>query len=310
MKDAVLLLVSGLLAAGSAALTATLVGTADASSPDGSEIVTPGLSATDERIARLLERQDELERFLAAQTPADAAPSAEARPDLVREAVQAWLEANAGALAAGAGASPDEVLVAGDPAVASMRGAPLGELIDLIRDDSLSGADRERAWRRLAEAGRLDEVVAELERLVEQEPQDPDLRVTLGNAYLQQLFQGSSGPRAGELAGAADAAFDAALRLDETHWEARFTKAVSLSNWPAFLGKQGEAIEEFERLVTQQEQQTAQSGHEQTYLFLGNMYLETGETDKALSTWRNGLERFPASEALREQIQRNGGGGR
>ncbi len=80
------------------------------------------------------------------------------------------------------------------------------------------------------------------------------------------------------------------------------SKAVSLSNWPAFLGKQPEAIRQFEILRQQQASGTAQSSHAQTYYYLGNMYQQTGEPDKALATWRDGLARFPDYEPLRRQL--------
>ena len=309
MKDALLLTCAAVLAAGASVATTLFLSPAaakDAGEGSDDGAAAPRADALASQLAALESKQEELDRFLATLetvTPAEAGTDPTAA---IAEAVEAWLADNADALVA-PGAVASEAGTE-DPALAAIRNAEVSELIDLITDDTLSGEELQAAWSRIAETGRLDEVVSALEGMVEQDPQNPDLRVTLGNAYLQQLFSGESGPQAGILATKADEAFDAALRMDENHWAARFTKAVSLSNWPAFLGKQGEAIAEFERLVEIQEQQTADSNHAQTYLFLGNMYLETGDAAKALSTWRRGLERFPASDALREQIERNGGG--
>ena len=60
----------------------------------------------------------------------------------------------------------------------------------------------------------------------------------------------------------ADQAFDAALAVDEKHWDARFTKATALSFWPPIFGKQAESVRQFEILIDQQESagRTAQGG--------------------------------------------------
>ena len=101
----------------------------------------------------------------------------------------------------------------------------------------------------------------------------------------------------------ADKAFDKALEVDDEHWEARFNKAVSLSNWPAFLGKSGEAIRQFEILVAQQEGSgKTRGGFDQTYHFLGNMYQQIGETDKAAAIWARGRELYPDSRPILEQL--------
>ena len=128
---------------------------------------------------------------------------------------------------------------------------------------------------------------------------------TLGHAYLQKVFDVGMGPMAMMWSDKANGAFDQALALDGEHWEARFSKAMSLSNMPAFLGKSAEAMQEFETLIDQQESRDARPQDEQAYYYLGNLYLQTGETDKALEAWRRGLGRFPDSSGLLQQIQRN-----
>ncbi len=307
MKDALAFTLSGLLAAGAAALTTISIGS-DTTTDAVAAAAVPGDSALTAQLQSLEAKQAELEQFLHSltNTPvAEVDPAAQDRA--IAAAVRTWLEENADDLVAGSGAVEGAVEDESDVALEALREAEISDLIDLISDGSLSGEELQYAWQRLADAGRLDDVVAELERMVELDPQDPDLRVTLGNSYLQQLFHGGNGPLAGILATKADGAFDAAIQLDDSHLEARLMKAVSLSNWPAFLGKQGEAIAEFEELIRRQEEQQVDESYAQSYLFLGNMYLETGEADKALATWRRGLELYPSSGALREQIERNGG---
>jgi len=116
------------------------------------------------------------------------------------------------------------------------------------------------------------------------------------------VFKAGNGPEAGIWATKADKAFDAALAVDDHCWDARFSKAVSLSFWPPVFGKQGEAIKNFEVLTEQQASQPSDPKFAQTWLLLGNMYQQTGRMDQALATWQKGLALFPGNEALQAQI--------
>lgn len=157
-------------------------------------------------------------------------------------------------------------------------------------------------WQRAAKEGLTDALVAHFEQQASADPTNPAKRVDLGNAYLQKVFTAGGGPMAGVWAVKADKAFDAALEIDPQHWEARFTKAVSLSFWPPALGKQAMAIQEFETLLGQQSAGAPRPEHAQTYLFLGNVHQGSGSIQKALETWRRGLELFPDNEELRQRI--------
>ena len=148
-------------------------------------------------------------------------------------------------------------------------------------------------------------MIASFERLAAMSPNNPDLQAELGDAYLQKLFDVGTGPTAALYGEKADAAYDAALALDAEHWDARFNKAVSLSLWPTFLGKGSEAIEQFEILIDQQRKREARPEFAQSYYYLGNMYLETGNAEKARRAWSEGLEAFPDSDILRDQLARN-----
>ena len=121
-------------------------------------------------------------------------------------------------------------------------------------------------------------------------------RVTLG----QGDFVGCGGE--GRVYRKGDTAYDRALELDGEHWRARFNKAISLSFWPAALGKQPEAIKHFEILVDQQGSGRTHPGHPETHYYLGNMYLQMGDREKAIATWEAGLAKVPDHENLRKQI--------
>jgi tetratricopeptide (TPR) repeat protein len=179
---------------------------------------------------------------------------------------------------------------------------PMGELVAVLAETGFGNEERQRIFQALRDNGRIDEYVAAIEALAEANPNDVDLQVALGHAYLQKLFGVGNSPEAGPLAFKSDAAFDRALALDDENWSARFSKAVSLSNWPAFLGRGPEAIEHFEILIEQQASQPKRPEFAMSYLFLGNMQQAAGQREQALATWRAGLEQFPEHDDLAEAL--------
>jgi len=172
-----------------------------------------------------------------------------------------------------------------------------------LTDPSVNWEERRKKWSELAKAGLLDEVLALYEKQAAENPNDTKAQTALGNAYLNKLFNSPQGPEAGVWGTKADKAFDRALALDDHNWEARYVKAVSLSNWPAFLGKQPEAIANLEILVQQQSQGPLQPHYAQTYLILGNLYKPTGKNDQALAMWQQGQALFPNDAEIQKQIQ-------
>jgi tetratricopeptide (TPR) repeat protein len=240
------------------------------------------------------------------------------------ESEQRALATRLAELPAGTGAAPASSRVAArdvDAAVAEFLakelgrapdplGADDGDLRDASRADAerilsgtLSEGELEALWQELRDQKRIDAVLAEIEQQAALAPHDPDLQSELGKAYLQKLFDDGIGPMAAVWGEKADGAFDRALALDDRHWEARFQKALALSNWPAFLGKQGESVRQFEILMDQQERGAASAEQAWTYFFLGNLYHQGGDREKAQATWRRGASRFPDSAQLRAKTE-------
>lgn len=155
-------------------------------------------------------------------------------------------------------------------------------------------------WKRLHAAGKGDEALARLEALVQANPRDVQAQMALANACLSYM-RIETGRY--ELAMRADRAFDDVLAVDDKHWEARFTKAVSYSFWPPITGKPKQAVEHLDKLVAQQETMPPQPHEAQTYLILGNL-LEPSDPARAREVWAKGARRHPDHAELAKKLGR------
>lgn len=259
-------------------------------------VASPSLLSAD-AIETTLRRVDELESQVAklrAQrdaTPAEASATSArvvAQPiddATIDAAVERALAARGMARPASPAAETDKPFDAKERAVA-MRG----------KSDFWSNSE---LYKRMFAEGRMDELVAAFEAAATASPNDTEAQMDVGNAYLAYLqLDNSKWP----LSQKADQAFDRVLAIDETHWNARFTKAMSYTFWPDFLGKKKEAIGHFETLMTQQDARPAQPHESNTYLILGNLLEQRGEADKAKEIWRRGLRRHPTDAQLLQKV--------
>lgn len=286
-----------LVAAASAALVWSLARGADgvARADERALALEARLAQMEESLARLSEHVERNQARLE-QASGPALRLAQASPDVAMDAVSAAADDVA---ATGA----DDDLTAADQTAAAPEGAlDLQELMLRLRSGELDDEEKFGLWQKIAAAGQLDEALALVEEAIQLDPTNPDLRVHLGSAYLQKVFTVPEYAK-GTWAIKADGAYDQALELDPKHWEARFSKAISLSFWPAITGKQPEAIRQFETLIEQQEARGgAEEGYDQTYLFLGNLYQQTGKTEQAKAIWQKGSALFPQNAELKAAL--------
>jgi len=194
-----------------------------------------------------------------------------------------------------------QVASASKPAEAKDAFDPRAALEELLAGE-LSHDEKLAKWKEIDAAGGVDDVVALFEEYAREHPDSAAAQVELGSAYLQKVFKAGNGPEAGVWAIKADQAFDAGLEIDDHNWDARFSKAVSLSFWPPVFGKSTEAIKHFEILCAQQADQPSDPKFAQTWVLLGNLYQQLGKTDQALATWEKGLALFPGYGDLEAQI--------
>jgi len=250
----------------------------------------------------LLDRRlDDLERRLEVLGNASAPRSLEARQELpafddasIERAVRAWLDRNRGDLApalaeaAAKGAEPAKTF---DPAATASQ---------LWKLEWEAQAQR---WQELS-AQERDALVAHIESLAKSHPNDADLQVRLGEAYVQKILAPGTGfMEMAKFGQAADRQFTKALELDDHHWDARFNKAMGLAHQPAVLGGRPKAIEHLEILLQQQEQLAPETKHAGAYLVLGNLWAEQGNQDKAREIWERGRKRHPNSRELSDRLK-------
>jgi hypothetical protein len=214
-------------------------------------------------------------------------------------AVRPLAEASSGgvALAAKDGAAAEPVPAAAGDAPATPE-EKLDRGLEVLLDPAKSWDEKQRAWKDLADAGLIDRAVEAFERRARESPGSADAQAEAGMAYIQKLNTLANDIEKGTWAAKADRSFDAALAIDDRHWDARFMKAMSLSFWPPVFGKQGEAIRQFEVLREQQAEAPLQERFAETYLLLGNLYRNRGEAEKAAEVWRDGARRFPGNKDL------------
>lgn len=235
----------------------------------------------EQTLGRLEQLSARLQALPAGRTPAEPVSAA-----MIEAALAKWMAAN-GTVAASTPSSKSKI-------------ATIEEALARIDASAKDFDSLVAAWKEIEEAGHGDAVIAQFENGAKAAPGDADAQFHYGSILLVAL-QNKPTTMQGEYAMKADAAFDRALENDEQHWGARFSKATSLSFWPKITGKQTEAMKHFEVLMSQQEAGQTKPEFAQTYLFLGNMYQDNGQGDKAKEVFERGLRYFPNDAGLKAQ---------
>ncbi|MFN0206643.1 MAG: hypothetical protein ACKVS6_10085 [Planctomycetota bacterium] len=177
------------------------------------------------------------------------------------------------------------------------------DLFAKLTDPDGSWESRERIWKQLQEAGMMDQAIEALRKRAEDSQGSADAQYELAQAYIAKLQTVKDNSEMGKYAMLADQMFDKALTVDPQHWEARFSKAISLSFWPAFTGKPAEAVTQLETLRKQQEDRGGSNPeYAKTYQILGNLYQQQGKPDQAQEIWKKGASLFPNDAELKQKL--------
>lgn len=171
-----------------------------------------------------------------------------------------------------------------------------------------SGKEKHELLQQLVKAGQIDAVIAELKQRATDNPDNPAIPTTLGEAILNKLRDLHDSGKGdyneiGILAMQADQSFNAALKIDPQNWEANYVKAASMYYWPANPERDADVAQRLSNLIDQQEKAaTQQPEFVQTYLTLGNQYQKLNQPEKAVATWQMGLQKFPNDPELLKKI--------
>lgn len=176
------------------------------------------------------------------------------------------------------------------------------KMATLVDTDS-GWSSKQKAWDELKKKGLVDDALAFFEQRAEENPGNADFRAELGNAYIQKLFTVPPGPSQLKWSMKADGQYDKALAVNDQHWDARFSKAINYSFLPPLFGKQGKAIENFEILMKQQEDQPREGRFAKTYLLLGNIFSSQGKPEKAQQIWGRGAALHPDHMELASRLR-------
>jgi len=169
-----------------------------------------------------------------------------------------------------------------------------------------SAAEKHDLFQQLIKSGQMDQAIAELKQRAIDDPNNPQLSTTIGEALLNKVRviheAGGDVNEMGILAMQADQSFNAALKIDPQNWEADFVKASSMYYWPPDATRDNDVVQRLSGLIDQQETMTPNPAFVQTYVVLGNEYQKIGQPEKALATWQLGLTKFPNDPALVKKI--------
>jgi hypothetical protein len=158
--------------------------------------------------------------------------------------------------------------------------------------------DVQRLLAQAAEEGQSRELLDLVAAWARSRPEDVQA-LTMHGQLLALSSEARQDPQtASRLAREAQAAFDRALQVSPTSWDARFAKAIGYRYAPAPLGSPSEAIKHFELLLEQQERQRPQPHFAITYLNLAELYAQTRDGKKAAAIRARGAKLFPANEDL------------
>jgi tetratricopeptide (TPR) repeat protein len=188
------------------------------------------------------------------------------------------------------------------PAPGSVEAIAFRAAIDTLVSPHATYAEKQAAWKELKDSGRLADAAAELEQLMANDPKNALYPAALGQAYLKLCGTTTDIRQQAVWAMTADVDFDTALNLDPSNWDARYTKAVGMSYWPANLNKGDEVIQQFNTLIAQQEQQPPQPQFAQTYEWLGKQYQKAGQANAAQQVWQRGAALYPDNSSLQSLL--------
>jgi tetratricopeptide (TPR) repeat protein len=171
-----------------------------------------------------------------------------------------------------------------------------------LLDSQTSFDEKQSILQQMAQSGKLDAAIGELEQRARDQGPDPVVLATLGRTYLEKSGTLQDVREQGVLGLKADQVLEQALAADSQNWDARYWKAFAMSFWPPQLGKTSEVMESLLTLVQLQETATPRPEFARSYVLLGEQYQRSGHDDYARQVWQRGMTMFPDNTTLNERL--------
>jgi len=148
----------------------------------------------------------------------------------------------------------------------------------------------------------LDRGIDFIKQLVEKKKNIPELHTILGLFYIAKIEEVGDIEK-GFLAGSALDEFNRALKVDSLSWSALYSRAMLYLNMPPEFAAYELSLKNFHKLLyIQQEADILESHFVLTYISLGDLYFKMKKKEKAIKTWKEGLEIFPHNNHLKNRI--------
>jgi len=198
-----------------------------------------------------------------------------------------------------AGSAPE---VPSSPPTATDSKVLFNQAVETLVSPQTTYQQRQETWKQLRKTGKVDEAIRQLEQRVTENPRSAGDVTVLGQGYYKKAGSTDDVRERAIFAMKADQTLEAALNLDSSNWEARFTKAAGMSYWPPELNKGPEVIQEFLTLIQQQETEAPQPQFARSYVLLGEQYEKAGRAADASQVWQRGANLFPNDSDLQHKI--------
>lgn len=149
-----------------------------------------------------------------------------------------------------------------------------------------------------------DRCIAFFEKLVASNPKASNAYLNYGFAYVDKI------PDAGSitqviLANTALSHFSKSIEI-EPSWIALYTRGNSYLYWPKIFGRAQLGVNDLEKAYQMQKTGGKKTYHVRVYVSLGDGYWKTDQLDKARAIWKEGLDKFPESDSLKDRLNRQG----
>jgi len=182
----------------------------------------------------------------------------------------------------------------------SERGFQLLEKAMTMEPNSLEFANMYRA--QIVKHNQEDRSISFFKKLVQNQNAPDNTYFNLAFAYIDKIPR--VGPMgAGFLSKRSIAEFNKVLEKDPNNWIANYGIGMNYQHWPNYFKKNEGAISYFQKCIELQKGTDIKPYYILSYIRLGDAYIRSGETKKAIASWEEGLRSFPNHPDLDVRLQ-------